>query len=635
MLSEKQKEMFGEKLISVFQELENAILADIARRVNKEKRWTETAEIQANFLRDLGWSPYKIRIEVLRRLKADADYAAMLERNTLEEKAAVQEAIDEAKALLKEQAPELWAEVGNMAFNNDLSEWEKAGQELKRGGAVDALIKQMQKRGTDELLNLTKTLAFRSLSGQIVPARRAFVHAMNNALTQVLSGGMSYGQACRDAVKELAKSGLRVTDYANGRTMQIDSAVRNAVRTAAGQLTGDIMQENIEASGVPMVQVSAHWGARESHALWQGQVYTVEQFKNVCGYGDPGNPDHIYSYNCNHDHYPFWPGISEKIEYPTEPGPFEVNGRTYSYYQATQKQRAMERAIRAEKRIALTDPEAGNRQRIRQLTAEYKQFSENTGIRAKLERCQVVGYDKGSPVPGGGKIRRNAIEKSKASDIINLSIKEQEKNTVSNKVTGNLRQSERTGSRIETPAAWDDSIGSRAWSKSAKKRIYSAEYSSARGRTETARIYDTKGKLLLRKIGEEDFVQFTDVEIKQMRGSVLTHNHPGGGCFSPNDINMLRRGKLSELRAVTGAGVFRIQAPKTWPRDISNFNKIETEYYEIDGKISKKFYDRARNGEISYVEAELLGQRATVKEFCNRYGIPFRFDAWDEIKEEV
>lgn len=172
MLSEKQKEMFGEKLISVFQELENAILADIARRVNKEKRWTETAEIQANFLRDLGWSPYKIRIEVLRRLKADADYAAMLERNTLEEKAAVQEAIDEAKALLKEQAPELWAEVGNMAFNNDLSEWEKAGQELKRGGAVDALIKQMQKRGTDELLNLTKTLAFRSLSGQIVPARR-------------------------------------------------------------------------------------------------------------------------------------------------------------------------------------------------------------------------------------------------------------------------------------------------------------------------------------------------------------------------------------------------------------------------------------------------------------------------------
>ncbi len=41
-------------------------------------------------------------------------------------------------------------------------------------------------------------------------------------------------------------------------------------RTAPSQLTGDIMQTNIEESDVPMVQVSEHWGARESHALWQG-----------------------------------------------------------------------------------------------------------------------------------------------------------------------------------------------------------------------------------------------------------------------------------------------------------------------------------------------------------------------------
>ena len=48
--------------------------------------------------------------------------------------------------------------------------------------------------------------------------------------------------------------------------------------TAYSQLTGDIMQTNIEASDVPMVQVSEHWGARESHALWQGKIFTVEQF---------------------------------------------------------------------------------------------------------------------------------------------------------------------------------------------------------------------------------------------------------------------------------------------------------------------------------------------------------------------
>ena len=88
--------------------------------------------------------------------------------------------------------------------------------------------------------------------------------------------------------------------------------------TAYSQLTGDIMQTNIEESDVPMVQVSEHWGARESHALWQGKIFTVEQFKAVCGYGEPSNPDHIYSYNCRHTHYPYWPGISEPIAYQRE-----------------------------------------------------------------------------------------------------------------------------------------------------------------------------------------------------------------------------------------------------------------------------------------------------------------------------
>lgn len=162
--------------------------------------------------------------------------------------------------------------------------------------------------------------------------------------------------------------------------------------TAYSQLTGDIMQTNIEESDVPMVQVSEHWGARESHALWQGKIFTVEQFKAVCGYGEPSNPDHIYSYNCRHTHYPYWPGISEPIEYQPEPGPFTVNGRQYTYYEATQKQRAMERQIRALKReVNAGGDKATLGSEIRQRTREYKAFSDACGIRPKLERLRVVG----------------------------------------------------------------------------------------------------------------------------------------------------------------------------------------------------------------------------------------------------
>ena len=401
MLNEDQLEMFSGQLTGVFQQLEQTIINDIARRVRKSERWTETAELQAGYLRDMGWSPTQIRMEVIRALNASPDYVRWIDENTLEAKRVQQEAIDEAKEALRRDAPELFEAVGNMAFNNDLSLWEEAGQSLRRGTAVDALVTAMQKRATDDLLNLTGSLAFRQPVGTTIPARRAFVAAMNDAITQVVSGTVSYQQACTNAVRSLARSGLRWVDYESGVTRQLDTAARNAVLTASGQLAGDIMQTNIEQSGVAMVQVSRHWGARDSHAVWQGGIYTLEQFRVICGYGEPSNPDHIYSYNCRHVHYPYWPGISEPVEYAPEPGPFEVNGKRYTYYQATQKQRAMERDIRALKREALAQEALGDKTalaaaklRIDEKTAQYNAFSRATNLREKVERTAVLGYDK-------------------------------------------------------------------------------------------------------------------------------------------------------------------------------------------------------------------------------------------------
>lgn len=411
MLTEEQLEIYGGVLVPVFQQLEQDIIADIARRVRKEERWTETAELQAEELRRLGWSPYRIRIEVMRRLQANKEYAAMVERNTLEAKAAQQAAIDEAREALREQAPELFETVGNMAFRNDLSLWEQAGQRLTRGGTVDRAVREMRKRATGDILNLTRTMGFSFPTGS-VPARRAFTAALNSALTQAVSGTVSYQQACANAVRLLTQSGLRHIDYKNGVTRQIDTAVRNAVLTASAQLSGEIMQANIEESGVAYVQVSAHWGARDSHAVWQGKVYSLAEFCSVCGYGEPSNPDHIYSYNCRHTHYPYWPGISEPVEYPPEPGPFEADGKTYTYYQATQRQRAMERSIRAMKRDALAQDAMGDKGalaaakiRLDEKTAAYKRFSAQVNMRPRLERTQVFGYDRGAAARASKEVR--------------------------------------------------------------------------------------------------------------------------------------------------------------------------------------------------------------------------------------
>lgn len=199
--------------------------------------------------------------------------------------------------------------------------------------------------------------------------------------------------------------------------------------TAYSQLTGDIMQTNIEESDVPMVQVSEHWGARESHALWQGKIFTVEQFKAVCGYGEPSNPDHIYSYNCRHTHYPYWPGISEPIAYQREPGPFTVNGRQYTYYEATQKQRAMERQIRALKReVNAGGDKATLGSEIRQRTREYKAFSDACGIREKLERLHVLGYDRSTVAKVQKAVKIEDIRKLIKSDAVTKKVNVQKQN---------------------------------------------------------------------------------------------------------------------------------------------------------------------------------------------------------------
>lgn len=97
---------------------------------------------------------------------------------------------------------------------------------------------------------------------------------------------------------------------------------------------------------------------------------------------------------CRHSFFPFWEGISEIPAKKQEPAPVNVGGKIYDYYQATQKQRSMERDIRALKREAYAsqDPEEKKeiRRKISAKTTQYRQFSAAVDIRPKENRLRVV-----------------------------------------------------------------------------------------------------------------------------------------------------------------------------------------------------------------------------------------------------
>ena len=405
-LTEEQMEILGDRLVPLFQEFERAVIADIARRLRKTERLTETAEIMAVTLKDKGFSPAAIYKRVMEAVNADSKIQNEIAANTLEAKKVLEAQIKALRENVLIASEELWEEAGNMAFSNDLSVWESDRKPV-RGTAFEQLVKAMSKRATDELLNLTKSTGFRMATGELVSTRRTYIRQLNLAFTKTMSGAYSYGQAVEEAVRELARSGLRTVDFGKGVTRQLDTAVRTAVMTASSQLAGEITMQNVAETGVDYVEVSAHWGAREgeghaNHAGWQGKVYRVQgeddQYENLeKATGYPSDPAGLLGYNCRHSFYPFWPGISEPNEWPPEPGPFEVDGRTYTYYQATQEQRRREREIRALKRekaayeaIGLKDKAKEAARKIRIKTVEYKDFSEAVEIRAKTERLRVV-----------------------------------------------------------------------------------------------------------------------------------------------------------------------------------------------------------------------------------------------------
>lgn len=132
--------------------------------------------------------------------------------------------------------------------------------------------------------------------------------------------GLAYGDL--SDVQEVSKTATEIKvskqrkynrvnaiDYASGRANRIDVAARRAIMTGVSQITGKITDYNAEKLGADHFEVAWHSGARPTHAVWQGKVWTREQLVNVCGLGSATG---LLGINCYHEYYLFFPGISER-----------------------------------------------------------------------------------------------------------------------------------------------------------------------------------------------------------------------------------------------------------------------------------------------------------------------------------
>lgn len=440
MLSDYQKEQLSAEIIPMFQDLEQDTIQDIARRLRKAKRWTESAELQAKALESLGYSPSEIQTRVLDKLHADKDFIEMLNENTLEHKKLVRERIRETVDSAQAHGDKIVGRAGDMSFADDVAFWKTRGQSLKSSPALKQISAESSKRLEHELKSLTHSTGFKFI-GAPVSVDQAFNHSMDKAVMNVASGAFSSEQAVEQVVSELEKSGLRYVNYASGITRGIDVAAHLAVRTTLNQMAADISMSNAEQLGTDLVEVSSHGGARDgdghaNHAGWQGKVYSISgkahtkeskrlgykilSLEAVTGY--PHDPAGLCGYNCKHTFYPFIEGISDPTPLEKEPAPVKVDGKIYTYYQATQHQRRLERELREFKRQHL-----GGQNMTAAISAkeqQYARFCKKAGLKQNLNRLYVKGYKRDFEYikPLISKPKNDIIESKRS--IIHLSKKE-------------------------------------------------------------------------------------------------------------------------------------------------------------------------------------------------------------------
>lgn len=418
MLSDEQLDVLSGALVPLYQHLEAWVISDVARRIKDTMMYTRTAELEVAALQKLGYSPARIRSEVMRILRADKAFQRQVEENTLQWKREVAAKLAEITGKVQEAAGNVMGGASDMTWADDLSLWDSAGVNLEEDGSLKQITQAMKSQTQGALKNLTRTTGFSTVSG-MEPVKEVYQKELDKALVKVSSGAVTKEQCVREVVQDLARSGLRTIDYDSGRSWQLDTASRMCINTAAAQVAAQVCNANIRKTDVTLVQVSAHWGARDkgegirNHREWQGKVYSIdgqlhrEEEKRIgmeirdltecTGYSvqeGTGDMEGLHGVNCRHNHRPFFEGISTPVKYDPEPEAKVVNGRTYSYYEMTQGMRRREREIRALKREkealdTLGEDTAAVRAKIRQKTKEYNSFCDDCGIRRKPERLRV------------------------------------------------------------------------------------------------------------------------------------------------------------------------------------------------------------------------------------------------------
>lgn len=373
MLTPEQIASYRDAVQRLTDPINDYLLADIARRVAEAGQITSTAAYQVWRAQQLGVSQREVRARLQKLLSVS--------RNELD-------------TLMTQSAED--------GYNYNIRNFPTADSvPFENNFLLQNIVRASVELAQDDLTNIVQTLGFVSPNGSVQALEDAYLSCSDFAFTQVATGATDYNTAVRQATSKIAQHGVQVVNYDSGVRTSLEAAVRRNVFGGMGLMQEQISQYNHDQLGADGWEISAHAGSAPDHEPIQGKQYTDDEYQAL----NESLQRRIGTLNCGHAAFPVLLGISEpqytgaqleQMRKDNEQG-VTVDGRHYTTYEATQMQRKLERAIRAQKRRVLlaegnpadTERIATAKTKLTRLNQEYKRFSGAAGLRTQEERLYI------------------------------------------------------------------------------------------------------------------------------------------------------------------------------------------------------------------------------------------------------
>lgn len=289
------------------------------------------------------------------------------------------------------------------------------GTTVATSQSMQAALRSYVEQATDKL-NMTNTTMLAST--QQVYANTVHTAAMTAQLEQakaiietqagaVITGRTARTKAMQTALNQMNAAGIAGFYDRIGRKWSPEAYVNMVVKTTAHNAAiQSIRTRQAEYGAGDIFQVSQHPGARPLCYPYQGKFYSWSGFgvwtdgagkqhvyENINDATSYGQPAGLFGINCGHHPIPMVDGYS--FPQDQEEQTPEENAKEY---EESQKQRALEREIRAAKREQEVLKAAGDDEgakaagaKVRMVQARMRQFIEDTGRVRRYDRESIGG----------------------------------------------------------------------------------------------------------------------------------------------------------------------------------------------------------------------------------------------------